>query len=278
MLLIYPPIAKPCEPPAGIAKLSGALSAHGISHQVLDANIEGILSIVTQPRSSPDTWTRRAIKNLSNNLVALRNIRTYQSPDQYSRAVKDVNHVLAVSSKENGAMLGLADYQHQHLSPLRSADLLSAAEHPEQNPFYLYFKKRLPEMLEKPFLPQWPKTTPRRKARKENYEDGECDEKATTQTVGFSLNYLSQALCAFAIIGYIRKEFPGLKIVLGGGLVSSWMKRPDWKNPFRGLVDRLIAGPGEQPLLDLLNATGMKQDHYSPDYSSMPLHDYLSPG
>jgi radical SAM superfamily enzyme YgiQ (UPF0313 family) len=92
------------------------------------------------------------------------------------------------------------------------------------------------------------------------------------------LNYLSQALCTFAMIGFVRKEFPGIKIVLGGGLVSSWMKRPGWKNPFGNLIDHLIAGPGEHSLLDLLNASGMKQKHYPPDYSSLPLHDYLSPG
>src|SRR3989337_1951299 len=32
MLLIFPPIAKHCEPPAGIAKLAGALRAHGIPY------------------------------------------------------------------------------------------------------------------------------------------------------------------------------------------------------------------------------------------------------
>jgi hypothetical protein len=30
MLLIYPPAAKPCEPPAGIAHLAGALRGNGL--------------------------------------------------------------------------------------------------------------------------------------------------------------------------------------------------------------------------------------------------------
>ncbi len=250
MLLIYPPLAKPCEPPAGIAKLSGALNAHGIPHQVLDANLESILYLLKHPHTASDTWTRRAVKNCTNNIAALHDLRTYQSPDRYSRVVKDLNRVLAVSSKNSGILLGLADYQDQSLSPLRSADLVMAAEHPEKNPFYPYFKMQLSNIIDR-------------------------DE---TSTVGLSLNYLSQALCAFAMIGYIRKEFPRLKIVLGGGLVSSWMKRPGWRNPFDGLVDHLIAGPGEHSLLDLLNTSGMKQKHYPPDYSSLPLQDYLSPG
>jgi radical SAM superfamily enzyme YgiQ (UPF0313 family) len=161
-----------------------------------------------------------------------------------------VNRVLAVSAKDSGIVAGLADYQDKGVSPLRSVGLIASAEHPERNPFYPWFTMRLREAL----------------------------EQAPEPMVGISLNYLSQALCTFAMIGYIRKEFPDLKIVLGGGLVSSWVKRPGWKDPFGGLVDHLIAGPGERPLLDLLGVKDMKQEHTAPDYSSLPLREYLSPG
>ena len=87
---------------------------------------------------------------------------------------------------------------------------------------------------------------------KEKQEGETFGVENTSNIVGFSLNYLSQALTTFAMIGHIRKEFPGVKIILGGGLVSSWMKGPGWKNPFSGLVDHLVAGPGEMPLLDIL--------------------------
>ena len=68
--------------------------------------------------------------------------------------------------------------------------------------------------------------------------------------VGFSLNYLSQALCCLCHdrVSY-GGSIPELKIVLGGGLVTSWMKRPRWQNPFRGLIDELVPGPGEDALL-----------------------------
>jgi len=250
MLLIFPPAAKACEPPAGIAKLAGALKAHHIPCTLLDANLEGMLFLLEQPRTASDTWTRRAIKNVSANLAALKDPRTYRSPDRYSRAVRDVNRVLEASAKPFHAVLGLADYHHETLSPVRSIDLLTAAEHPEENLFYGYFSKRLPEIIaqERPLF------------------------------VGFSLNYLSQALCAFAMIGYLRKEFPGLKIVLGGGLVSSWVKRPGWVDPFGGLVDHIIAGPGEAALLDLLGVQASRQVHTMPDYGTLPAREYLSPG
>ncbi|MCK9419734.1 MAG: radical SAM protein [Nitrospirae bacterium] len=250
MLLIFPPAAKPCEPPAGIAKLAGALNAQGISCSVLDANLEGLLSLMRKPQTASDTWTRRAVKNSSSNLASLRDPRTYRSPDHYSRAVKDVNRVLEASAREFHAILGLADYHHQQLSPVRSNDLINAAQHPEQNPFYPYFKVRLLEIITETGPP----------------------------LIGFSLNYLSQALSTFAMIGFIRREFPGLKIVLGGGLVTSWMKGPAWKDPFGGLVDHCIAGPGEGPLLELLGVKENGHPHVTPDYGSLPHEEYLSPG
>jgi radical SAM superfamily enzyme YgiQ (UPF0313 family) len=250
MLLIFPPAAKPCEPPAGIAKLAGALNAHGIACTILDANLEGLLHLMQKPQIASNTWTRRAVKNISSNLNALRDPRTYQFPDRYSRAIKDVNRVLEASATEFYAVLGLADYHHQQLSPVRSGDLIFAAGHPEQNPFYPYFKLRLPEIL----------------------------DKTGPSLIGFSLNYLSQALSTFAMIGFIRREFPGGKIVLGGGLVSSWMKGPAWKDPFKGLVDHLIAGPGEGPLLELLGIKKNGHTHVTPDYGSLSHDEYLSPG
>jgi radical SAM superfamily enzyme YgiQ (UPF0313 family) len=272
MLLISPPIGKPCEPPAGIAKLAGALHTHGISCCLLDANLESLLYLLAQPQTATDMWTRRAVRNISKNIAAIRDPRTYYFPDRYSRAVKDVNRVLAESAKDCGAIVCLANYQHRQLSPLRIADLIHAAAHPDQNPVYGYFSKRLHEILDNKHL------TETRGERQGNPNPWEEDNQRSKNFIGFSLSYLSQALCAFAMIGYIRKEFPGLKIVLGGGLVSTWVKRPGWKNPFGDLIDHLIAGPGEHPLLDLLGVKSAKHNHYTPAYESLPINDCLAPG
>ncbi|HEY4743563.1 MAG TPA: radical SAM protein, partial [Desulfuromonadaceae bacterium] len=247
MLLIFPPVAKPCEPPAGIARLAAALHGSGIRCRLLDANLEGMLWLLGQPCNADDTWSRRAVKNLPANLAALRAPATYRSFDRYSRAVRDVNRVLGVAGRESGATVGLGDYRHSRLSPLLSSDLLYAAEHPEENPFHPWFSRRLAECL-----------------------DG-------VAVAGFSLNYLSQALCAFAMIGFVRKHAPRITIVLGGGLVTSWLSRPGWRSPFGGLVDHLVAGPGEPFLLALAGA-GTPAQPVTPDYSALPLCDYLSPG
>ena len=149
MLLIFPPLAKPGEPPAGIAKLAGALTAHEISCGLIDANLEGLLYLLGQSYPASDTWTRRAVKHAAANIVALRKPPTYRSFDRYSRAVKDLNRVLEMSAKDRGVVIGLADYQDNHLSPVQSGDLLKAAAYPEQNPFYPWFSRRLPEIIGK---------------------------------------------------------------------------------------------------------------------------------
>jgi radical SAM superfamily enzyme YgiQ (UPF0313 family) len=55
------------------------------------------------------------------------------------------------------------------------------------------------------------------------------------------------------------------------------MRRPGWKDPFKGIVDEMIAGPGEVPLLALL---GKEHDGGPdrPNLEGIPLADYLSPG
>jgi hypothetical protein len=112
----------------------------------------------------------------------------------------------------------LQEVGHKGLSSLRSGDLLTAAEIPELNPFYSYFRERLKGLF----------------------------HKTEPSVAGISINYLSQALSAFSIIGFMRRDFPGLKVILGGGLITTWLRSLHGRNPFSGLVDHLVAGPGEK--------------------------------
>jgi radical SAM superfamily enzyme YgiQ (UPF0313 family) len=223
MLLIHPPVSKPCEPPAGIGKLCGFLRHHDIKHTTLDANLEGLLYLLKHSPNSSDTWTLRAWRHLSDHLASFKTWKGYRNHDRYKRAVKDTSRLLDLAGHPAGVRLGLANYESNVLSPARSSDLMRAAESPEGNPFYPYFQGRLVDLLE---------------------------EKQPSM-VGFSLNYLSQVLTTFAMVGFLRRECPGLALALGGGLVTSWMRRPARQNPFGGLVDHLIPGPGETLLLEI---------------------------
>ena len=209
MLLIYPPVTRPCEPPAGIARLKAALALSGVSATVLDANLEGLLHMLQAPLQPGDTWTRRAAGSSVRHLADLRSGRAYRNHATYSRIVRDLNRLLEVFSAPLEAKVSFSDYSAYDLEPVRTADLLRSAEHPEKNPFFSYYCARLPQLLEE-HDPSW---------------------------IGISVNYLSQALCAFALIGYLKQLAPSVRIVLGGGLITSWMRRPGVRLAFEGLVD-----------------------------------------
>ena len=170
MLLIYPPVVKPCEPPAGIAKLAGTLRGQGVPFTLLDANLEGLLSLLSGKGGeniASDTWSRRALNHLPDHLQALRGWRGYRNRDRYQRAIRDLNRVLEqVSPKRSHVHLSLANYEEKDLTPVRSEDLLASADCPEANPFYPYFRSRLHGLL----------------------------ESLSPSRIGFSLNFLSQAL------------------------------------------------------------------------------------
>jgi hypothetical protein len=251
IILIHPPIAKCSEPPAGIAKLSACLNANNINYEIIDANLEGILFLLknnSDKNTATDRWTARACKKMESNLAALRNTDTYLNKSRYQRAVMDINRLLNVAGKSSNVDLSIADYQDKRLSPVKSADLISAAEKPQDNPFYPYFQHRVMNAL-----------------------------KDNPDFIGFSLNYLSQALCTFAMIGFIRQINTRQKIILGGALVTSWIKLGVDRNTFGGLADEIVEGAGEKKLLELL---GVKDGvtNCPPAYDDFPIDKYLSPG
>jgi hypothetical protein len=250
VLLINPPVVKPCEPPAGLAKLAWALRAHGIVCRVYDAAIDGLLGLLDGPITAADTWTRRALCKRAAALDALRSPSLYRNRDRYKRAVMDTHRLIAMAGAPFDTTLSLANYEAKGLSPVRSRDLIQAAERFAANPFYGTFSKALENL----------------------FAQGEPD------IVGLSINFMSQALCAFAIIGFIRKRLPAARIVCGGGLVTSWMNIPGWGDPFTGLVDEMIGGPGEGRLIELCTR---RQEFASPltgyDFSDCEWDRFLAP-
>ncbi len=248
VILIHPPVVKPSEPPVGLSRLSGALTAHGIRHSLLDANLEGLLFLLGNEPEANDTWTARAARNMARNLELLYRPDGYSNAARYRRAVSDLNRLVDRSGRPD-AQVGLADYVHARLSPVRSTDLIYAAGHPEENVFHPYFAPRLADLV----------------------------ETTGPAVVGISLNYLSQALTAFAMLGYLRRSYPALKLILGGSLVTSWMSSPAWEDPFSGLVDEIVAGPGESRLLALAGVQSNER-FFSPRFDGLPLRAYLAPG
>jgi hypothetical protein len=250
ILIVYPPVAKPCEPPAGVARLAWALRTAGTDCRVYDANLEGLLDLVCRPVTADDTWTERAQKNRAVHLEALRSPQLYHNRDRYRRAVMDINRLVSRAGAAAGARVSLSDFGHPELSPVRGRDLVRAAEEFQANPFYPQFSRALPRLF----------------------------EDRTPDIVGLSINFMSQALCAFALIGFVRRYAPEIQIVIGGGLITSWMKIPGFENPFSGLVDEMVAGPGEAALVQICQGQSASED-IGPgyDFSDVDWQRYLAP-
>ena len=249
MLLIQPPFTKPCEPSAALGQLTGHLRGHNVPCFSYDLNIECVHNILEQTPTADDTWSKRAYRHKSQNIQYISTPLQNFNFDKYSRAVSDINRILEIAGKQHGIQLTLANYGDPNLSPLKSGDLLYAAEHFQKNIFFNYFSKRLVELI----------------------------EKHNPKHIGLSLNYLSQALSTFAIIGYLKHIAPEIKIIVGGGLITTWLKSPHWTAHFDGLIDHLIAGKGEDPLLKLI-ADQESRSEFLPDYSFINRDQYLSPG
>jgi hypothetical protein len=241
VLLLYPPASRSSEPPLGMARLAGFLRAKGFRVACLDLCQEGLDFLLSLPEAAipgppaglaRDTWTRGALRRRESNLELLRGGAAFSSIDRYRRAVLDLNRALKAASSGSGAEAGLADYREEGRSPLRRADLLAAAASFEENAFFPLFSRRIEEEL----------------------------ASSPARAVGISLCYLSQALCAFAIAGYIKRAHPCLRLILGGGLVGSWAAqgRVGPEERFGGLFDAIIPGRGEEGILGALRAFGIE--------------------
>lgn len=249
ILFIHPPVAKPSEPPAGIARLLGSLRDHGIACGALDLNLSCLLAQFEPEIEAEDRWSKRANKYRKRNLAQLRLPELYRSFDRYQRVVNDLGRLLELAGRRSVCTITLANYGDPTRTPLSSADLLASAERFETNHFHAWFSPLLEEALV---------------AHQPEY-------------VGLSFSYLSQALTGFAVAGFIRRHFPEIKIVAGGGLITTWMSSPAWKNPFQGLIDHCLAGSGEDQLLQLFGSesrSGLGRFSYQ-DFSMV---DYLAPG
>ncbi len=266
IILIHPPVTVPSAPPAGLARLAGFLREAGIHCRTVDLNIEGITGLAATDIEASDTWTRRAKGGARKNLEALRSPPIYRDFDRYKRAVSDINRVLNRAGAEKGATLSLANYAESTRSPLRRSDLMAAALDFENNLFFPFFEKTLSRVFSEVFSDR------------------------VHAVAAISVTFISQALCAAAVAGFIRKHAPSARIVFGGGLVTSWMKIPGFTNPLDGIVDDMISGPGESILAAMAHADSSdpaKTRHRSAnpapvpgfpyDFKDFPLETYLSP-
>jgi hypothetical protein len=264
VLLIHPPAAKPAEAPLGTAVLLAALRQTGIPAEAIDANLEAYLYLLDGERlgaavgPAPSTSLRRALRHAAPSLELLRSPAAIRSFPRYATAVHHLNAALsACRGAEGTERLTLGDYGHGSLSPFSPADLERLGRGEGTTLFHGYFSDRV--------LPQVAAVQPK--------------------MVGLSVNYLHQVLPAFELAGLIRRSFPGIAIIGGGGMFGSWRETLRRLNLRFSVYDRVVFGPGEGPLAALAAGTageeyfleGVAPFGFSPDFGFAPLARYLTP-
>ena len=197
MLLIFPPVFRPVEPPAGVARLSGFLKSRGIFCRVADLNYRFMSDALRSPALSPEqspergnAFSRRSLKNLPRNLELLRSPMGYANNARYGKASYELNHIIAAFA-DGRAEISLSDYAEPGKNPLKSEDLIAAFLNPEGSPLFPWFSQVLDGLLqdEAAFRGNGDETG---KASRE-----QSDGNTVPDVAGFSLCFLSQALPAF---------------------------------------------------------------------------------
>ncbi len=253
MLLISPPASRICEAYPALARLGGALKAHNVPFRILDGNLEGLMFLINSETKGNDTETKRASKGKNLSLNLLQSPKGYSNFDIYKSHIKRLNRVLEKSVYNNKKSITLANYQDNNLSPLVSSNLKYSENNYKTNPFYSWFSRRIPDIIGK-------------------FEKG----NGKLLYIGLSVTFLSQALTAFAIAGFIRKLRPDIQIVWGGGLITSWNSVKKYTKLFSA-DDIVITGPGEVPLLKLFGINA-SSTFFKPDYKFAINNKYISPG
>jgi len=251
MILIHPPQVRNCEPPVALAHLAGALIEAGEPVTLIDGALEGYLWLANQPAGNPeDRQAARVRRNRESILSFSGEIKSF---DSYKKKIYDIKLLTqtALPVLESGIRISPADYQDPRLSPLKSSDLIYSAENPEENIFYPWFSRRLADLL----------------------------QENKNSHLGISIAFLSQALIAMAICGWVKKNYPGVKIIIGGSLINSWMKGPSDMRFLQSVTHAIAWEEGEREVVEFTGRKykGPGTPYFADLYSREKSEDYLSP-
>jgi len=270
ILLIHPPMAGPAMPPWQPAQTAAHLDALGVSFELCDANLDFLLNHLLTPqhltvllnrifdkkvssfdsnaesleadiRNNPQKWLRKAAA-VKQSLTALRDDRFFQ-PELFVTALRDVNALLSL------ALLAYAPSQFHRGDYFNSAlqgwrEIESFLENKKENPFLSYCREKLVSKI----------------SRSEN----------TLLIICVSTK--GQLLAALTIASYSKKLRPSLPVVL----------QSDQALPIgiQNRVDRIVPTKDPRALGELvfsLSGSDRSPKTVWPDFSRLPLHDYLAP-
>jgi hypothetical protein len=258
-LLIYPPWRQPFMPPLSLAALTGFLEDRGVVCRQRDLNLETIRQLV-EP-----TWLQRAeaeilrriaeiegtdeldgetalihqtLVGASLRLPALSRLvedarQTLLDPDRfyqldhYRRAMRDFEEALSVVSL---AWAPCRFLLHGH----RSAAEAQGPDGPIEKRAAGSEEQLLTALLEESFIPSITGTVP-----------------------GLLLvlaDYRSQLLPALTLLRLVRRRLPGIRTAMAGWMAEELLRRPPATADLSDVIDVLVSGRPEEPLLRLSRA------------------------
>lgn len=260
VVLIQPPATKAVEPPLGLAILAGHLRAAGYGVEQIDANLLATLALLQPERATPaagdhpPTRVRRALNQANAALNLVRSPAALSSFPRYATALHHLHTILSLYGS-NAERLTLGDYDYEQLSPFAPATLEQLADGRIRTLFHPVFADQI--------VPDAVARAPR--------------------IIALSINYRHQLLPAFELAGMLRRALPGVRLVAGGGMITSWRRTLENGNLRLPIFDHLVFGPGEESLTRI--AAGGNHPYllsgaeiaFTPDFSGLPLSAYLSP-
>ena len=265
VLLVHPPATRPTEPPLGTGVLLSHLRGRGVRADAVDANLEAYLHLLSEERLSEaagpgaSTTVRRGVRHAERAVSFLRSPAAAASFPRYAAAARHLAAALSAYRGESGAeRLTPGDYTHGGLSEFSPRDLSRVAGGEERTIFGGYFRESL--------LPRVEGMRPR------------C--------VGISVNYRHQVLPAFELAGLLRRALPGVPVVGGGGMLTSWRRALLGGRITLPAFSRVVFGPGEGTLGPSAPAgistepyilDGPGEVEFHPDFGFAELREYLSP-
>ncbi|MCX6565062.1 MAG: radical SAM protein [Candidatus Aminicenantes bacterium] len=308
-LLVFPPATDPAHPPLGLPSLAAYAAANGERVRLLDLNLAAYyyflspgylddcaerldgrierLENLAAPTAADIAEYRRIVPDrlsapylrdrIADALASFRKPETYADSQTYYDAVTILRRSMSLVSASHYPLEWAPRSLLMKYLPTKSAEVLRATADREANPFIGFFESRL-----------------------------EGIAALDPDLVGISINYYSQLIPGMTLAALVKRLFPRLPVVVGGGLISFFCD--DWNalRPFAGIVDVFAPFEGERPLLEIIRALGrgsdiseiegtirfveggelrfippgesLRSDELpAPDYGDLPLHEYLTP-
>ncbi|MBN2384769.1 radical SAM protein [bacterium] len=296
LFLVYPPACDPTAPYLALASLAAFLRGHGIEVELIDANLEGFLWLLSPSKVAYygelvrerlwflnrkpslthaeqvqylrlyQAWQAMVDRPVSvaQALRTFRDKELFYDPLRYQQAVVGIEAALGLVSAAYAPLeLSFAGYR----TPFSLLNMHEVAHdaRAEHNPFHDYFTGELVSRFAR--------------------------DKA--QLVGLSVCFPGQIQPAYSLAMAIKAQLPECQVLGGGPALTQLFDRlgPDAQKLILGPFDAIVLNEGERALLRIIGQRekGVRVrgvirgeaesfEHLpAPDFEGLPLERYLSP-